>query len=293
MDIDTKMKNLTQQLVTQNPELATILKRVEGKSFEEQVEALVPVLMGISDNLDLASLMTENDIIYTNDQGTERLNPKYEAYLAERLQFDGDAPELRTGPLPREQKPAVPVDTKSRNPVMIGGELEKASEKIYEQFRHLEENSTALTLAEMADPVDYKRGQKPIAQKVTALTSKEFFALSVEEKKVLTWGFISTTQGRSSAVPIIASLVEELLSRKGHKARYGEGKDKIRVFDWTLSLNGGSMSTQSHFSYIDIVSRSFFRDFEGGLKGQSFTIEPINRVADRRFGWRMVLWDRF
>lgn len=289
MDIETKMKNLTQQLVNENPELGETLKQVEGKSFEEQITALVPILMGISENIDLASMMQANDIIYTNEQGTERLNPKYESYLAERLQFDGDAPELRTGALPRDQKPAVPVDTRTRNPARLGQELTEASEKIYDQFRSLEGQSTALTTQE---PEGYKRGQLPVPQEVNGLTAQEYFALSIPEKKEHTWRFISTTQGRVSAVPIIADVLLETLKKKGHTVRYGEGDVLVRESHWTLSLTGGANSTQSNFSYIDIVARAFFREYEGGSKTRSLTIVPINRVADRIFGWKMLLWDR-
>lgn len=282
MDIENKLKNLTSQLVAQNPELGNVLEQVEGKPFEEQVEALVPVLMGISKNLDLASLMDANDIIYTNDQGTERLNPKYEAYLAERLQFDGDAPELRTGELPKGQQPAVPVETSSRNPVLIGAELEEASEKILEQFR-LSDQGTALS---------YPKGKQPLAQKVGGLSAKDYFALSPMEKKTHTWKFISTTQGRVSAVPVISDVLLEMLTKKKHEVSYGEGKELIREHSWTMTLHDGANSTQSNFSYIDIVVRAFLRDYESGVRGKKITIEPINRVADRLFGWKMCVWDR-
>lgn len=292
MDTESKLKNLTAQLVRENPELGEILEEVEGKPFEEQIEALVPILTHISKNLDLASLMTENDLFYTNDQGTERLNPKYEAYLAERLQFDGDAPELRTGSLPKGQKPAVPVETSSRNPVLIGKELEAASEKIFDQFRTIEDsNTTALLKHELPEPKDYQRGSKPVPQKVEGISAQQYFTLTPIEKKKYTWQFISTTQGRVSAVPMIADIVLSLLRKKGHDVSYGEGTERIREFSWTLSLHSGLNSTQSNFSYIDVVTRSFLREYEGGTRGKTITVEPINRVADRLFGWKMTVWD--
>lgn len=292
MDTESKLRNFTAQLVKENPELEAILEQVEGKPFEEQVAALVPVLTHISKNLDFASMMSENDLFYTNDQGTERLNPKYEAYLAERLQFDGDAPELRTGALPRDQKPAVPVETSSRNPVLIGKELEEASEKIFDQFRAIEgKNTTAVMAHELPEPQDYRRGSKPVPQKVGGLSAQQFFALTPVEKKEYTWKFVSTTQGRVSAVPVIADIVIDLLKKKGHDVAYGEGQEIVRESSWTVSLHSGMNSTQSNFSYIDIVARSFLREYEGGSKGKKITIEPINRVADRLFGWKMTVWD--
>lgn len=292
MDTESKLRNLTEQLVRQNPELSVVLEQVQDKPFEEQVAALVPVLTNISKNLDLASMMSENDLFYTNDQGTERLNPKYEAYLAERLQFDGDAPELRTGALPHNQKPAVPVETSSRNPVMIGKELEEASEKIFDQFRAIEgENTTVVMAHELPEPQDYQRGSLPVPQKVTGLTAQQFFALTPVEKKEYTWKFISTTQGRVSAVPVLADIVIDLLRKRGYEVAYGEGDKLVRESSWTLSLHNGMNSTQSNFSYLDIVSRSFLREFECGVKGTRLTISPINRVADRLFGWKMSVWD--
>lgn len=293
MDTESKLKNLTEQLVRENPELGATLKQVEGKPFEEQIAALVPVLTHISKNLDLASLMTENDLLYTNEQGTERLNPKYESYLAERLQFDGDAPELRTGAMPRDQMPAVPVESSSRNPVLLGKELEEASEKIFDQFRTIEEkNTTELVALDRPEPRDYQRGNKPVPQKVVGLSAQQYFALTPIEKKTYTWQFISTTQGRVSAVPIIADIILDLLRKKGHEVSYGEGTEMVRESSWTLSLHNGINATQSNFSYIDIVSRSFVREYEGGCKGKKITVVPINRVADRLFGWKMLIWDR-
>ncbi|MFA6235210.1 MAG: hypothetical protein WC824_13630, partial [Bacteroidota bacterium] len=64
--------------------------------------------------------------------GIPRLNPLYEAQLVERAQFDGDIPELRTGPLPEDVLPAVSVETEAHSPVAIGEMLRIAALDVQE-----------------------------------------------------------------------------------------------------------------------------------------------------------------
>lgn len=288
-DVEQKLKKMTDLLIDDHPKLKTALESIKGKDFQEQITTLVPILTEISKTVDMASLMERSDLIYTNDQGTERLNPKYEAYLIERIQFDGDAPELRTGATIQDGgRPAVPVKTSSRNPVGIGSQLKEASESVQSEMKSIAQKSTDLVT--MKDPVGYERGKLPTLRETSTITAKEFMALSVTERKELTWGFISTTQGRVSAVPVISDYVKELFEERGINLTYGKGNE-LRRYEWVLTLGDGHQSTQQNFSYIDIAAKAFVRDYSSdpdNAKVERFYIEPINRVADRLFGWAIV-----
>ena len=74
----------------------------------------------------------------SEDGKLSRLNPVYEAALAEKLQFDEDAPELRSGPIGEGVTPAVPVETDARNPIAIGKMLEKAAEEVKAEIKQLQ-----------------------------------------------------------------------------------------------------------------------------------------------------------
>lgn len=63
----------------------------------------------------------------------EHLDGEHALYLAEiseRVQFDGDVPELRTGPRQEGATPAVRVETDAVSPVALGLMLKKASSEI-------------------------------------------------------------------------------------------------------------------------------------------------------------------
>lgn len=100
----------------------------------------------------------ELELFQPNPKRRARLNPLYMREIAERLQFDSDIPELRTGYLAPGTKPQVPVDTDAVNPVAIGMMLESASEHVLEEMeKHLEDMETqseqvTLALDDLDDP---------------------------------------------------------------------------------------------------------------------------------------------
>ena len=286
-EIEKQLKAMADTLVTQNPELASVLDQVRNKPFAEQIQALVPVLSKISETTDLNQLM-----LYVNAQGTQRLNPKYEAYLAERLQFDGDAPELRTGNIRKGVKPAVPIQTKSKSSVAIGQGLAEASKHMEEQFKALAETVSGTELATL-DPKGYERGKMPTPIRVGEMTGAEFISLPLAVQKKLTWGFISTTQGRNTAVPLIADCFSELLKKRGFEVTHTKDIKEMNVVaeqEWSVVLSDGASSVQNNFSYIDIVSKAFVRFYEGSdHKTPFFNISSLNAYSDRGFGWVLTL----
>lgn len=197
--------------------------------------------------------------------GRPRLHPIYEAKLQERVSYDGDVPELRFGPLPKDGVPAVPVDTETRNPAAIGMMLEQASSDVKDEIKRIEarherhvlciieritqgEDPEAVlgeTLPVIAaeaghlapealldrrfvpDPVGYARGQEPEPIKVENPEGWALASLSDTQRHDLTWKFLSTTQGRKSATAIIRKLI--LVDLHLHQLKVTEWTDKTRV----------------------------------------------------------------
>jgi hypothetical protein len=196
--------------------------------------------------------------------GRPRLHPIYEAKLQERVSYDGDVPELRFGPLPKDGVPAVPVDTDARNPAAIGMMLEQASSEVKDEIKRIEDRhekhvlciierisqgedpeavlgetlpviaAEAGQLAPEAlldrrfvpDPVGYARGQEPEMHKVENPEGWALATLSDTQRHDLTWKFLSTTQGRKSATAIIRKLI--LVDLHMHHLRVTEWTDKVR-----------------------------------------------------------------
>lgn len=182
--------------------------------------------------------------------GQPRLNPLFEAALVERAQFDGDIPELRTGDIAAGTLPAVPVKTTARNPVAIGAMVNKAAAQVQKDLtartaarRQLAEavaagdpnalaviqQHGALVASSMTDaivqgtaaddPAGYRRGQAPQLMAVQRPRGSTLAKMSDAERHEMAWRFLSTTQGRRSAVDTIRDLVVIQLGNKGLAGR--------------------------------------------------------------------------
>jgi len=191
------------------------------------------------------------------DGGLPRLNPLMEAALIERLQFDGDAPELRAGPMPLGVMPAVPVKTEAKSSVAIGRMLKDAAGQVrakldehHTERRRLVEavaagDPTALAVvakhgelvarggdddglpdlaviaygSKETDLAEYRRGEVPAPVVVDVPTGAELATLTPQERQEAAYKFFSTTQGRISAVPLVRSEVAKLLRKQGIEVR--------------------------------------------------------------------------
>lgn len=261
------------------------------------------------------------DVIYTG-VGLPKLNPLIEAALIERAQFDGDMPELRTGPLPPGVKPAVPVLTDTRSAAALGSMLQAASEQVQQEIRDHEGNrlkeigildeggqpdvEAIVKLGD--DPVavqvwgnqntdlpTYRRGEEPAPLAVEKPSGAALAAMSPEERQRNAWLAISTTQGRRSALSTIREIVLTNLTNAGLKVSLGEGSpdpdaEVLSYHEWTLAM-GGAASHQSNAGVIDMAARSIYKRLLQGLsedcKGRSMTLEVIavNTVDVRKVGW--------
>lgn len=241
--------------------------------------------------------------------GLPRINPLVEAAIAERVQFDGDAPELRRGPLPEGVAPAVPVATDARSLVSIGMQLAQASAEVAAEIktgraqhaenvnRVLDETAIApvqaTSLPVFKGPPGYQTGQIPALRGVQPPTGTELAALSAAEQQGAVWQALSTTQGRRSAL----QGVEELLLRGLERAGYPMEARPCRsgpshvyaVGEWTCQMSGAA-STQADFAFVPTAVRSILRQLLSELariEASDLVLEvfSVDAVANRQVGW--------
>ena len=313
---DLSESDMMQQLMgvlQKNPELE---EKIIGASFR----ALAPLRQTGLETMPPAIIMD------SPHGGLPRLNPLYEAAIVERVQFDGDIPELRTGPLLEETMPAVSVETQARSPVAIGEMLRIASEDVKEEVvthqrrlgaaiaekkmdvldvaaKHGElvaqqgERDMALELAGSAetDLAIYRRGEVPKPIKVETPNGTVMASMTEGERRTHAWKFLSTTQGRRTAVTVVRGLIQEHLAGAGFKVGVQEFKPEtpsevIAARKWSVNL-GGPGSTQPSFSFIDVASRVLAKGLLEDLKGKdipgnlSLEVTSIDQLTARVVGW--------
>lgn len=293
-----------------------------GKRLQEvAMEALAP----LRDPMGERKVNTHGGAIMDRGRGLPRLNPLMEAALIERAQFDGDMPELRTGPLPPGMMPSVSVETGAKDPAMIGLMLGTASEMVHGEVQTAEfdrlllvekvaKGDTAalvakvgkdLALADTQDDIDrilsgkhpitdapsYKRGQVPAPIKVGQPTGSEMVLMTESERRTHAWAFLSTTQGRRSAVATIQDMVLGLLTKDGFEVvvRPASGQQVVlAAHSWVVSLDGAG-SLQPSFNVIGTAAQSIragiLREI-GERRGKVILeVSSVNTVSDRRVGW--------
>ena len=217
----------------------------------------------------------------------------------ERAQFDGDVPEYRTGPLMGNAMPAIPVETTSRNPVQIGLMLEAVSQQVKEEANRLTaewqsmvEGTTGTDMVvsdKPPEPASYQSG-KP-AEMVAAgdVPATALLALSPEQRQQYAWKMISTTQGRRSALSVVASLVSERLKKSGLDCPVRDFDPSRRVgvlahAAWHYVM-AGRAELQPQFSFIDVAAQTIAEDLIAkGVHGWLEAV-PIDTVDLRKVGW--------
>lgn len=233
-------------------------------------------------------------------RGKQRLNPVLEAAIAERAALDGDVPELRSGPLPAEGRPAVPVLTQSLNPVVVGAMLESASNQVLAHMnRALEAHQAefqALILAGEQKPAlpvptgvpGYVAGEVPALMMVT-----EPAPVSIPAHKAQEYAYraLSTTQGRVSLAGPIAARIQQLLEDDWGTlvSLSGEPAPAGRVsHTWTMQA-WGQEDFSASFNFGEVAAKALVSALAPQLERHEeplcLRVEPFNGIADRRFGW--------
>jgi len=337
--LDQVLMQILEQLQESTPELYCILQDAKQKglseweTFErltEQMRANPTEAQNLA--LTLGTTLTDEAVPRTSrsEHGMPRLNPLVEGALLERLQFDQDAPELRSGPAPKKGLPAVPVATQARNPVALGrmlksaakgtrtklDKLSKAQRKLAADVSEGKPDALAIIkrhgeLAALQDPhlhadvilygsqetdlPGYRRGELPAAVKVKAPSGSQLAKMSPKDQQENAWMFLSTSQGRRTAVPVIRGVVAGQLRKHGLTVteRDFDPSTKIApvaVHEWCMQLSGKN-SVQPAFSLVDLSARALAAGLLRELPqskpmGRMFLeILPLDQFKDHQVGW--------
>jgi uncharacterized membrane protein len=339
------LQALLEDLAETSPESQEVLDQAKQGHLteDEAMKALLEIAaadpeMGLklqaSANLHLAPLRDAairekkqaTGVLFTDSTGTPKLNPLYEAALIERTQFDGDIPELRTGPLPVGVKPAVPVATDARSPAALGQMLHDASEQVGEvvESARKERVSAVAHIAEglpqeeisadlqkiaddikavgtemavrgtpATDPAVYRRGEAPMPVRVARPTGSALARLSPKDRRENAWKFLSTTQGRRTALPTVAALVLEQLQGAGLHVEEGsfdpDDPEVVARHLWSVVL-AEQGAIQSSFSFIEVAARALGRALTQAVEGESpsqytLMVQAHNDIPNREVGW--------
>lgn len=341
-EVEKALESLIRRLQNAAPEVYQAMEKAKAEGVSP--EDLVPQLMTlISTRPDLEEILVRvshdalrplrevdledvGPVAMVKDRGLPQLNPLMQAAIGERLQFDEDVPELRTGPMPPGVRPAVSVQTRARDPVTIGRMLDAASEKVrieYEgheldRLRQIEavaegsadEETKALVLkgvtaltaegdpdfgaliegSEWTDLPTYRRGHVPAPVQVEQPSGSALAALTPQERRLAAWKFLSTTQGRRSALTVIRELVAthlrgavpELQERDYNPERDVE---VVAYHEWTVGISGPN-ATQPAFGLIEVASKALAKGLESYVgSGMYLEVVPVNTVDIRSVGW--------
>jgi hypothetical protein len=333
-EVDEAIKRFSTSLETAHPGFKSIIEDLKNGKIGE-VEAMA-ALMNLATTQNLSDEITRvaeeafgvvkqantaivgqnidnpPPIVY-RATGLPMLNPLVEAAIAERVQFDGDAPELRSGRLPEGGTPAVPVATEARSLVAIGVQLQQASGEVAAELRAEDTrfaDQAAKVLGDASDPgtaiargkeaglmvpagvPGYETGQVPALRSVASPTGSALAAMPVAEQQQAAWKALSTTQGRRSALGVLEELVLVGLASMGYEMQarpQGMVKDVPVYAQWTCRISGAE-STQSNFSFIDIASKSILRQLGEQLAKVQvpdpvLEVFAVNTIDIREVGW--------
>jgi hypothetical protein len=328
---DDILKNVLTQALQKSTTLQELANVVEKEVSCHVRDGSMTALEAVSRLKSLSEDVTLQNLLYQEEEGqVPKLNPLLVAEVMERLQFDGDAPELRAGHMMEGGTPAVPVLTDAVDPVYIGLLLKKASREVAWEFEQkaaqlalsMPECDKALTeeaaTGQAGDSIDivppyspstiprvyenpkvdpdgYTRGQLPALRVVEQTGLLEVSAL---EKQQLTWQALVTTQGRRSSVrPIEAYLLNELQAR-GFCIELGEREaEPLAQGLWVTSLSG-PMSLQICFSPVTvaravILHKLLQRHKESPLQGELLLhVRSVDAISHRLVGWSAQIYEK-
>jgi len=255
-------------------------------------------------------------------RGLPMLNPLIEGAIIERLQFDHDIPEMRTGDLLQGISPAVSVDTDVRDPVSLGLMMKAASDVVAAKHaevaparRELVEaalNSDTLALVRATglnaadardivlsgrssalDPPEYRRGTVPPPVRIAAPSGSTLIAMTPKERRQGAWRFLSTTQGRRSAVQQITELIHLGLKKDGIEVTVRDFNVETHVeilahHEWTICIDGPH-AMHPAFNLIEIAALSIAKSLAqqaGSLRVPAILeVSPVNTINTRSVGW--------
>jgi len=325
------------------PEGAEIFQKLRKGEItaEEAVGQLLPLIKGaglLPDMLAAQAQVTgitghfgdleasRRPIMMQTSTGQPQLNPIYEAAIIERASLDGDVPELRYGPLPEDGSPAVPVLTRALDPVIVGMQLERASETVQRRIDDaLEDHAAACTpLLEQAnreaaelglDPETalavakkllpavptgvegYQAGENPSLMVMPDIPITDIIRLTDAQASHYAYQALATTQGRVTLSHPIQEKVLDQLILKGFQVEPGSpNPDQQVTATWTMRAWGSDdFSGRFNFTLVAIGSLATSLAASAMMRKeipQVLSVTPFNGIADRQFGWLARLGPR-
>lgn len=270
-------------------------------------------------NVTITTAEDGTPVVMKHDNGMAMVNPIMEAALKERASIDGDVPEGRVGPMVRGASPAVPVITDSYDPVVVGYQLEQASKQVRREIQRAiedhddvctrllsgatenvpeEHQSTALEVAKKNLPPvptgvkGYEAGKVAIPRKAVEAPVAKLAELNPVERRAYTYKALATTQGRVSLTSLIQQGVVDYLTQHSIEARAGDPDPESAVTTKWVMVVWGADDLSDGFNPITSAIHSMCSDvmeFIGGYPDVVVRVNPYHGIADRRFGWTLVV----
>ena len=109
-----------------------------------------------------------------------------------------------------------------------------------------------------SDPAGYRRGEAPQPLAVQRPRGASLLAMSDVERKEMAWQFLSTTQGRTTAIATIRTLIAQHLTKKGfvvEERDYDPKATRVQPLafkEWSVHMSGPG-GTQPAFAVVDAL----------------------------------------
>lgn len=311
--------SLSRELAHISPNAAQLVESLQKGclTLDEAEKGLVMICQEEPQVTEFLMRNAESLITHNPTSRLPRLNPLVEAALVERAQFDGDIPELRTGPLKPGVLPSVPVATRAKNPVALGQMLGAAATQMQgEIIRHEEKRlleaipggSLDLVAKHGAMVADldvirrgsaqtdlpaYRRGTLPAAVMMSPPSGSELATLSSQEEAKATWATVSTAQGRRSLIDPIREALVKRLERLGFQIVCQDiaqrSETPLAHAQWQVSIHGKE-NLQPGFSFADVAAAVMAVGLFDDLQDKTFrrlalVVDALHRVDERSVGW--------
>jgi len=149
------------------------------------------------------------------------------------------------------------------------------------------------------DPDHYRRGQVPALFNLQGEkpNGSALANLDLPDKQQFTWKFVSTTQGRRSAIPIIQNDVVKELEKAGFGVHISKrDEEPLAEHQWLFSLDAAG-SVQAKFSFVDVAGRAIAAGLikklgEKTTRSVWLDVVPVNQISERMVGWRATAYHR-
>lgn len=269
-ETDGALRRATASVASALPEVADIIDRARsGQLTEEQAVAELTTLVAVGGR-DLHLRLQDIVVPAPDGRGLPRLNPTYEASLVERVQYDGDVPQLRFGPMAPGTTPAVPVDTDARDPAAIGIMLATASDAVAAEAERLEAES-AREITAAAESGDWSAVASRLPDEVRRLLPAPGTPVRVEDLPVdvLRRDLVADPSGyERGRVPAPVGVVEPTGAALATLSDTERGEAAWRF----LSTSQGRRS----------ATRTIAAVVETHLRGDGFDVTASHGVPDHR-----------